>query len=225
MSKTAFWMAVVLIGVGVAQVVQKQLSLMINGQPSGAKALVVNGQNYVPVSALKDLGITVSLSGSTLSLSGAAAGGANQRVSLEACVNEFAFNGIWRMRVTKVEPSEAFGQKAWVVTVELRNGTNRTLEPGQTGIMDSSGLSLAFPDGSTTGINASALAREYETELRGKAIPQGGSVLYPIKFDTPKPDAPTKLLVQIDPARLQSNLGVGYTTPNPSFRFNLNCSK
>jgi len=206
--KLLAWLMVAVLGLVLAQAVQRQLNLVINGQASNAKAIVVNGQSYVPVSALQALGITTSLSGSTLNLSNQAAGGANQRASLEGCLNEWLFNGIWRARVTKVEAIEVFGLKGWGVTLEMRNGTNRTLEPGQTGVRDSSGLSLVFADGSTANINASALSREYEGELRYKQIPQGAAVIYQIKFDAAKAEAPTKLLLEIDPSRLQRDLGV-----------------
>lgn len=224
-SKALLWLIIAVVGIALAQSVQRQLNLLINGQATTSKAIVVNGQNYVPVSALKDLGISATVSDGNINLVGQNAGGANQRASLEACINEFAFNGIWRMRVTKVESTEAFGQKAWAITVELRNGTTKTLQPSQTGLADSSGLTLAFADNSTTVINASALSREYGNDLRDKSIPQGGAIAYQIKFDTAKADPPTKLLVQFDPSRLQKNLGVNFNTPDPSFRFKLDCSK
>lgn len=225
MRKIFAWLVVLALGLVIAQTVQRQLSLVINGKTNSAKAIVVNGQNYVPVSALRDLGINASVSGSTLTLSAQAAGGADQRTSVEACINEFAFNGIWRARVTKVEAIEVFGQKGWGVTLELRNGTGRTLEPGQTGVLDASGLSLAFADGSISGMGISAATREYENNLRNQRIAQGASVTYQLKFDSPQTSTPTKLLLEIDPSRLQRNLGVNYTTPSPSFRFKLDCTK
>jgi hypothetical protein len=224
MRKIFAWLVVLALGLVIAQTVQRQLSLVINGKTNSAKAIVVNGQNYVPVSALRDLGINASVSGSTLTLSAQAAGGADQRTSVEACINEFAFNGIWRARVTKVEAIEVFGQKGWGVTLELRNGTGRTLEPGQTGMLDASGLSLAFADGSISGMGISAATREYENNLRNQRIAQGASVTYQLKFDSPQTSTPTKLLLEIDPSRLQRNLGVNYTTPSPSFRFKLDCT-
>lgn len=225
MRKIFAWLVVLALGLVIAQTVQRQLSLVINGKTNSAKAIVVNGQNYVPVSALSDLGINASVSGSTLTLSAQAAGGADQRTSVEACINEFAFNGIWRARVTKVEAIEVFGQKGWGVTLELRNGTGRTLEPGQSGVLDASGLSLAFADGSISGMGISAATREYENNLRNQRIAQGASVTYQLKFDSPQTSTPTKLLLEIDPSRLQRNLGVNYTTPSPSFRFKLDCTK
>jgi hypothetical protein len=211
-------------GLVVAQAVQKQLNLTLNGKAISSKAIVVGGQNYVPVSALKDLGINASISGNTLALSSQAAGGANQRASLEGCMNEMLFNGIWRMQVTRVEPAEAFGRKTWAITAEVRNGAGRTLEPGQTGWVDSSGLTIAFADGSTTGIQASALSREYENQVRSKQVAQGAAISYVFKFESDNPQPPTKMLVHIDPSRLQK-LGVSYNTPDPSFRFKLDCTK
>lgn len=224
--KTIAWIGVALLGLVLAQAVQRQVNLVINGKASSAKAIVVNGQNYVPVSVLSELGITVNASSTAVSLSNTAAGGANQRASLEGCLNEWLFNGIWRIRATKVEPMEMFGRNVWAVTLEIRNGTTRTLEPGQTGWKDSSGLTLAFADGSTGTIQAGVLTREYDNGIYSAKIPQGASVISQIKFDftTPKPEAPNKMLIQIDPSRLQRNLGVAYNTPDPSFRFKLDCS-
>jgi hypothetical protein len=225
MRKGLAWTLVLVVGLVLAQAVQRQLNVVVNGQPNSAKAIVVNGQNYVPVSALQPLGISATVSGNTLTLAGAPVGGADQRASLEVCLNEFAFNGIWRVRVIKVEAAEFFGQKGWGVTLEVRNGTNRTLEPGQTGVADASGLSIAFADGSTSGMGISAVTREYENELRSKRLAQGAALIYQLKFDSAQTSAPNKLLLEIDPAKLQRNLGVSYTTPNPSFRFKLDCSR
>ena len=225
MRKGLAWIVILVLGLVLAQTVQRQLNLVVNGQNNSAKAIVVNGQSYVPVSALQGLGISTQVSGTTLTLTGQPAGGANQRVSVEACLNEFAFNGIWRARVAKVEAAEFFGQKGWGVTLEVRNGTNRTLEPGQTGVADASGLSIAFADGTTSGMGISAVTREYENELRSKRLAQGAALTYQLKFDSAQATAPTKLLLEIDPAKLQRNLGVSYSTPNPSFRFKLDCTK
>lgn len=225
MKKLLAWVAVLAVGLVIAQTVQRQLNLVINGKSSSVKALVVGGQSYVPVSALQGLGVSAVVSGDTLTLRVQAAGGADQRVSLEACINEFAYNGIWRARVTKVEPAEFYGRKGWGVTLELRNGTTRTLEPGQTGVADASGLSVGFVDGSTSGMSLSAVTREYENEVRSKRLAQGAALIYQLKFDSDQTSPPTKLLLEVDPAKLQRNLGVSYTTPSPSFRFKLDCSR
>ena len=82
----------------------------------------MGGKTYVPLSALQSLGIQVSTGSGVTSLTGGkavaaapgtttaastpnnGAGGANQKASVTGCVNEWLFNGVWRMRVTKVEP-------------------------------------------------------------------------------------------------------------------------
>ena len=66
-------------------------SLVVNGQVAPDQAIVVNGQTFVPLSALKLLGVQSSLKGSTLTLGAqnapaTAPGGANQKASLEGCI-------------------------------------------------------------------------------------------------------------------------------------------
>ena len=52
----------------------------------------------------------------------------------EGCVNQWMFNGIWRIRVIKVDPLTDSGgtQTGWLVTEQWRNGTKRTFAPGDT---------------------------------------------------------------------------------------------
>ncbi len=64
--------AVLLGGLAIAQAVQRSLNITINGAASNEKAIVVAGKSYVPVSALKSLGVNATASGNTLALSRAA---------------------------------------------------------------------------------------------------------------------------------------------------------
>ena len=52
----------------------------------------------------------------------------------EGCLNQWMFNGIWRVRVTKVEPlaADTGNQIGWLVTEQWRNGTTRTWGPVDT---------------------------------------------------------------------------------------------
>ena len=93
---------------GLALAASVNYSVVVNGQVSPSPAIVVNGQTYVPLSVLKSLGIPSKLKGVTLTLGTGAApatspGGANQRASLEGCIGETLFNGVWRLKVTKIE--------------------------------------------------------------------------------------------------------------------------
>jgi len=56
------------------------------------------------------------------------AGGANQRASVEGCIGQTLFNGLWRLTVLKSEPTtnpDDSDYKNWGVTIELRNGKKR----------------------------------------------------------------------------------------------------
>jgi hypothetical protein len=217
-----------------AQTVQRQLNLLLNGRPSSAKAIVVGGQSYVPVSALRELGITVSLSGNTLSLSsqaaGQAAGGAGQRASLEGCLNEWLFNGIWRVRATKVERAELekfglIGLASWSVTLEVRNGTDKTLAPWGAGWKDSSSLTLVFADGSTETMDTGWEDSHYNKIRDAAGIPQGAAVTSTLHFISDRTDPPTKLLIEMDPEGPRINYKLAFSVPNPSLRIKLDCAK
>lgn len=211
-------------------------SLVVNGQVAPAQAIVVNGQTYVPLSALKLLGIPSSLKGRTLTLGApgspaTAPGGSNQRVSLEGCVGETLFNGIWRMTVRKVEPigADAGYGPGWGVTVELRNGTRTKTSLQDTGLES---IDLVQPDGNTLVFQE----RAAEEGFIYKEVTQAGGVTYRLNFQSQSTGTPAsavprpaKLIVQLDPKRLTAGYlraaGVAYTTPTPSFRVRMDCQK
>lgn len=64
----------------------------------------------------------------------------------EGCMSQWMFNGIWRVRVTKVDPLTDSGGKqiGWLVTEQWRNGTTRTFAPGDTFAKDQT---LVLADG------------------------------------------------------------------------------
>lgn len=211
-------------------------SVVVNGQVAPDQAIVVNGKTYVPLSALKLLGVQSSLKGSTLTLgaqnaAATAPGGANQRASLEGCVGETLFNGVWRLTVKKVEaigPNVGLGP-GWGVTVELKNGTGTKTNLHDTGL---TAVDLVMPDGNTL------TWEEYdaETNFIYKDLVQAGGVTYQLKFhvkDTATPASsvprPAKLIVQLDPSKMTAgylrSAKVAYTTPAPSFRVDLTCQK
>jgi hypothetical protein len=211
-------------------------SLVVNGQVAPARAIVVNGQTYVPLSSLKSLGIPSSLKGNTLTLGTGAApttapGGSNQRASLEGCVGDALFNGVWQLTVKKVEPigpNVGLGP-GWGVTVELRNGTKTRVNVHDTGLTS---IDLVMPDGNTLTFEE----HDAEENLIYKDLVQAGGVTYQLKFhveDTRTPASalprPAKLIMQFDPRKMTAGYlrddGVTYTTPTPSFRVRLDCHK
>ncbi|UBV45263.1 hypothetical protein LAJ19_20935 (plasmid) [Deinococcus taeanensis] len=210
-------------------------SIIVNGQVTQGQAIVVNGQTYVPLSALKRLGVQTSVNGSTLTLGApapaTAPGGANQRASLEGCVGETLFNGIWRLTTRKVEPigPDVGLGSGWGVTVELRNGTATRTSLHDTGL---TAIELVQPDGNTLVFEE----RTAEEPFLYKELTQAGGVTYQLRFHVQDSRAtassvprPAKLVVQLDPKRLTAGYliagKVAYTTPTPSFRVRLDCQK
>jgi len=216
---------------GVALAATTNLSVIVNGQLAPDAALVVNGKTYVPLSALNLLGVKATVKGSTLTLGGTAAGGANQKVAVEGCVGDTLFNGIWRMTVNKVEPigPDVGLGPGWGVSVELRNGTQTPTNLQDTGLISTD---LAMPDGNTFVFEE----RTAEEPYVYKKVGQAGGIIYTLRFhvqDSRAPAAsvprPTKLVIQLDPKRLTAGYlkagKVAYTTPNPSFRVRLDCAR
>lgn len=203
-------------------------SLVVNGRAMPAQAIVVKGQTYIPLSALDLLGIPNRLQGSTLTLgTGVAAatapGGANQRTSLEGCLGESLFNGIWRMTVRSVKPISRYNgqQRGYAVGVEWKNGSSATTDALNTGAKT---FQLVLQDGST-------LESENFQDLLLQKLTQGAGNTFTLEYyassaQSARLTPADKFLVEIDPAVLRSTgVKAAYTTSTPSFRVRLSCSK
>ena len=225
---------------GLALAANAGYSIVVNGQVSSEQAIVVNGKTYVPLAVLKSFGVTSSLKGSTLTLSNSstaqpaqnvAAGGANQRPSLEGCLGEQLFNGVWRIRTSKLERISKDGATSgWGLTVELRNGSKATLISTDAGIDGTGqGIQLAFDDATTLKVDP------YDVQkLTYASLPQGGAVVHQLKFYYPSdtaPDAiktPVKFLLEVSARGIgftPSQQGVAFSVANPSFRVRLDCQR
>lgn len=215
----------VLLALALTSAAAQSYSLVVNGQPAPDRAIVVNGQTYVPLSALKSLGIPSSLAANTLTLGMGAApstspGGTNQRASLEGCIGETLFNGVWRMTVRSVTPISRYnGQnKGYALNVEWKNGAKTAADALNSGVK---GFQLILQDGST-------LESENVQDLLYKKLAQGAGNTFTLNFyadsaQSPRLTPADKLLVEITPSA--GALKAVYTTPTPSFRVRLGCSK
>jgi hypothetical protein len=206
--------------------------LVINGQTDAARAIVVDGQTYVPLEALQRAGVSATYDGDVLSLvvgNAITAGGANQRESLEGCMGQDFFNGIWRVKVLSVEPLvDGNGTAGWGVTLEVKNGTPQTLMMAvDTGISGTGeGIQLVLAD--ETILNVDRL--DVQT-LTFASLPQGGGITHQLKFfppfgTAPNDSKPAKLLFEMKADGVASSMqqaGVAYSTPNPSLRVQLDC--
>ena len=218
---------------GIALGAGSRYSLIVNGQTSKEQAIVVAGKTYVPLTVLKSLGINSSLKETTLSLSNtggndpvsnATLGGTNQRASLEGCIGETLFNGVWRLTLKSTKPISRYNgqQPGYGLNLEWKNGTKTTTNALNTGIKS---LNLVLEDGTV-------LQSENVQNLTNKSLPQGAGVTLDLAFyaesGTPadKLSRPAKFLVEIDPKVLvNTGVSVAYSTPSPSFRVRLDCQK
>ncbi len=197
------------------------LALIINGKAVPGKTVVVKGQTYVPVSALKAAGASVALSSGKLTItfptSVAGAGGANQVAALEGGLNDWLFNGIWRFRATSVAPLEG-ERPGWKVGVELRNGTKLdNLALSGSGFES---LTLVMADGN-------ALKPYNIVDITDRPMGQGAQAVLEMTFydDEGNGRKPEKLLLRIAPDTFTRDylkrLGAAYSVPDPSFRVKL----
>ena len=147
-------------------------------------------------------------------------GGANQRVSVEGCQNQWLFDGVWRVRVSNVSPT---GSDA---TLEVRNGTKDAMTAPDGGFakVNGQGIDMAYDDGSVQNLDLDATRESYRSELSYKKLPPGGGAKTTLHFAPPSNASakPVKLLIAVDPS---ANSSVHYPTKDPSFRVHLDCTK
>jgi hypothetical protein len=206
--------------------------LVINGQTDAAQAIVVDGQTYVPLEALQRAGVAATYDGDVLSLvvgNAVTAGGANQRESLEGCMGQDFFNGIWRVKVLSVDPLvDDNGTAGWGVNIEMKNGSTQTLTVAvDTGISGTGeGIQLVLED------ETILLVDPYDVQtLTFANLPQGGGIVHQLKFfpafgSEPNDSKPVKFLFEMKAEGVAASVrdaGVAYSTPNPSLRVQLNC--
>jgi hypothetical protein len=182
------------------------------------------------------LAASLCLTAPALATTHTPAGGANQKAATQGCLNQWLFNGIWRLKVDSIaalsDPSMV-GWYGWGATVEVRNGTTRddyTL--AYTGLTD---MDLAFADASTLSITATAAGHSSWGTISSHQFPQASSYKqlldfwYPVNTKQSDVQKPTKLLALFDPKPQAYHAGTfhepNFTTPTPSFRVDLTCTK
>ncbi|MDQ6825560.1 MAG: hypothetical protein M3007_08885 [Candidatus Eremiobacteraeota bacterium] len=153
-------------------------------------------------------------------------GGANQRVSLEGCTGQWLFNGVWRVRVNKVEPITLpnVGNPGFAVTVQVRNGTPKTTSLAYSGVGETN---LVLADGTQLSIDQTLDRVAYSTMINTDLVPGAGltQVLnYYLPTTTPTDQKPAKWLVEMHQNTTGSH-PPHYTTKTPSLRVKLDCDK
>lgn len=159
-------------------------------------------------------------------------GGSTQVKAQPGCVNQWLFNGMWRVRVTKVDfrPAADGYPNAWDVTMQWANGTTLAdLQPASTGKQD---LVLAFANGDTLAATATTNGTLIEQKLDYHTFPASGQYTYTQTFysgDALDPNnKPAKLLVTFDVATYKAAHGTKYWTQKTAgynYRIDLTCDK
>jgi hypothetical protein len=164
-----------------------------------------------------------STSPATGNTTSSGAGGVDQRPSVEGCMGENLFNGIWRFRVASVTKTDV----AYNVVVEFINGVNKTIALEDTGVSDRHdvGFNLVLEDQQTLVPKYVTPFGAWVTAVR-KAVPQGALNRYTFVFEFgPETAKPTKFLVEVDPNKVNQKVSFKYTVASPSFRVDLTCTK
>jgi hypothetical protein len=227
------WMlfGAVFLGTSAILAASSNLKLYVNGAAQTTSAIVQNGKTYIPLEVLQKSGIKAVVTKTEVKLElPQAVGGNNQRTSLEGCLGETLFNGVWRIRTSKLEPIKKDGSiPGWGIMLEVKNGSPATIMPVDAGFDGTGqGIQLAFADATTLSVDP------YDVQkISFASLPPGGAVTHQAKFYYPfgtsesAVQKPTKLLLEIgktigDSIRAK---GVGFTVPNPSLRVRLGCQK
>lgn len=201
----------------------------IGGKTYNLDAVTVGGKSYVNYDQLKVLLGATGGGNSGGNTSGA--GGANQKASVEGCMNEWLFNGIWRMRVTKAEvvtnPSRG-NIPGYAITVEINNGTKDTLTLGSAGIDAGQAVSVVLQDGNQVGYS---YGTDY-VDVVFRKLMQGTGLkftyrMWPEPYPTlaeAQANKPVKFLMEVK-TKINADTKAKFTVPDPSFRVNLTCSK
>ncbi|ULH16217.1 hypothetical protein MF271_06280 [Deinococcus sp. KNUC1210] len=203
-----------------ASALAARTTVTVSGQTVQVDSTVIGGQTYIN---LKQLQTALS-----------AAGGADQKASVTGCVNEPLFNGIWRLRVTKVEAvadPDGGSLNFYHIVTQISNGTNRTLSPDSTGIQTGNAYNIFLADGDSIAA-PTGTSVAFQTKTWAK-LPQGSGENLEFWFrpssnqtlDQMRANMPKKFLFEVLPDKLDKSLKVGYTVRDPSFRVNLTCTK
>src|ERR1700687_3576076 len=114
----------------------------------------------------------VAFSAPSMSSAAATVGGSTQVKAQEGCMNQWMFNGMWRVRVTNVafRPADPFN--AWLVTMQWGNGTDfNGITPVDTGVQSQV---LVLANGDTISTNLSTSTTMKEQKLDYHSFPVSG---------------------------------------------------
>lgn len=162
-----------------------------------------------------------------------AEGGSTQAGAQPGCMNQWLFDGVWRVRVTNVA-FEPKGDRpaAWAVTMQWGNGTSYAgITPTDTRVQD---MVLALANGDTLTATDTTTGNLTQQKLFFHSFPASGQYTHVQQFygDTlDENNKPAKLLITFDIAGYRkanpNNTGKFWKqkTPGYNYRVDLTCTK
>lgn len=138
----------------------------------------------------------------------------------EGCMNQWLFNGVWRAKVTAVEPTmNGSQQTGWQVTQVWRNGTSQELAPADSMLLPEQ-LSLSGSTLEAEGHRQEGLA--YNTDAPSGQFTYTQTFFGPNMLADPS-NKPKTLDVTFDSTKLATMHKPHFTSRRYNFHFNLGC--
>ncbi len=160
-------------------------------------------------------------------------GGSTQVGAQSGCMNQWMFDGMWRVRVTKVAFVPVAGDtiNAWDVTMQWANGTSIAgLSPNDSLKQD---LVIALKNGDTLGASGTTTGTLLEQKLDYHKFPASGQFTFTQSFKSGDPldqaNPPVKLLITFDVAGYRKYHPAGdgqlwrQKTVGANYRIDLTC--
>jgi hypothetical protein len=145
--------------------------------------------------------------------------------SREGCMNQWLFNGVWRVKVTDVEPYMSGTQQVgWQVTEVWRNGTSGETSPGDALLKDQS---LQLGNGVITALETTAGSMSQAIVGNNTMAPAGQLTYKQIFYrqNVDPADKPKSIDIVFNGAQLaQLTSKPQFTTAKYNFHFNLGCT-
>jgi hypothetical protein len=145
----------------------------------------------------------------------------------EGCMNQWLFNGVWRVQVTKVEPFMDAGQQVgWQVTQVWHNGTGVEIAPGDSFPKDQV---LTLSNGSTIVTTATTTGSLSQGALWSHDVQTAGQYTHVQIFRSPTAldptNKPTAVDIAFDASKLaQARFKPQFTTHQPDYHIKLDCT-
>lgn len=146
----------------------------------------------------------------------------------EGYMSQWMFNGIWRVRVTKVEPLADDGGKqiGWLVTERWRNGTDRKFAPGQTFAKDQQ---LVLANGAMIAADETTNGTLSAQDLAFHDFPPSAQYTHKQKFISAgsfdPSNKPAAVIIAFDTARQAQNKTLPqYSINPPNYKIKLDCT-